>query len=77
MRAPRKGDLVVVSWDDITGTAGWDAEAPECESIESVGWVSSISRKHILLVRCKSDDVAGAHLCIPRGCVTKISVIHE
>ena len=76
----RKRPLIIVEWNDTTGTATWDSEKAIAESepmhCTTVGW--KINSTHKKLVMAATRDTEG-HFCdrstIPRGCIKSIRTL--
>lgn len=77
MQQPKKGDLVLVEWDDIQTDSGWkeldeNVKPAECKS---VGFVTVVRPRYVVLAGMlglepdTKDTESNARQCIPWGCV--------
>lgn len=86
MKSAKRGDMVLVHWDDIHEKSEWDSQEhpePSVVNVQSVGWVSRWG-KLVVLVRTygtwpDKSRQAGDSMTIPRGCITKVEILraHE
>jgi len=77
---------VLVEWSDILdGGAEWhehDAKHPlKPVRVKTTGYLLSVSRKHIVIVRdyfdCEGKRTLGGRLAIPVGCIEKIVYLDQ
>lgn len=79
-----KCPLAVVEWVDIEHCGGW-TNIDDCgldgqlETNYSSGWMLEETEEHLTLLSTTSKKNSLQQIYIPRGCVTKISIIpgHE
>lgn len=78
-----RGRLLMVTWEDsCTRGAGWQdgnyvKSLTPC-IIDTVGWVLSESRDHIVLAASVSEtgNVEG-HMCIPTACIKRKRLLRQ
>jgi hypothetical protein len=82
MSKPAKGSIVLIRWTDITDDNDWqstDDPEPHVTQCESVGWVTTWTAEHVVIVRTfggtGADRRAGDRLTFPRGNVTSWEVL--
>ena len=78
-------DVIEVTWVDATSLPGWipreEGEAVTPQEMRTVGYVLDASKQGITVSQScvKDDDVSnvGEPLCIPRGCLTGVTVLRR
>lgn len=77
----KKGDMVLVEWDDIVNRSSWTALKKVAEmqpaKCKDVGFFLEDDGKVIRILHSISDDDHGGPAIIPKGCVTRIKKLRE